>query len=121
MGVGAGSIALAGFIFALIRRRKKQKKLEDNDEPQPPSAPRPVTLYNDHDIHDGDLRSPAWSGHKSELDAIETASPSPRYGEFSSAKSEVEGSPAIGTPGRPLSNGGFEVPGRKGPVFEMPT
>jgi hypothetical protein len=119
VGVGAGSIALAGFLFALLRRHKRKKNIEDDDNSQPSSA-QPVPLYNNSDLHDDDLRSPCWSGHKSELDAVGTASPSPRFGDFNSTKSEVEGSPTVGSAGRPLTNGGREIAGQKGPVYEMP-
>jgi hypothetical protein len=83
----------------------------------------PLYAHTSEDYTGGmsEVQSPAWSGHKSELDAVGTAaSTSPRRGDFSSAKSEVEGSPAVGTPGRPLTSGGFEMPGQPGTIYEMP-
>ena len=65
-----------------------------------------------------DLRSPAWSGHKSELQGSETFTPSPVNAEFGSNESEVEGSPAVGGVGRPIS-GGYEMPGKPGTMYEM--
>jgi hypothetical protein len=114
---------LAAIILAIKYYRRK-KKGDIEPEPNPPGA-QPLPLYahasENYSGRMDEVRSPAWSGHKSELDAIGTAaSISPRRGDFSSAKSEVEGSPAFGTPGRPLTNGGFEMPGHQGTIYEMP-
>jgi hypothetical protein len=119
IGAGAVAIALAVLLFALVRRFKRTQMTEDEQDTHPTSA-QPVALYNNSEAPEGDLRSPCWSGHKSELDAVGTASPSPRYGDFDSAKSEAEGSPTVGSNARPLTNGGFEIAGQKGPVYEMP-
>lgn len=121
VGVGVGALVLLAVLFALIRRYRRRRKLVNEPDEDPTPSARPVTLYNAEHKHEGDLASPCWSGHKSELDAIGTASSSsPRQSEFGSIKSEVEGSPAIGSAGRPMKDGGFEMPGKLGTVYEMP-
>jgi len=69
---------------------------------------------------DPDLRSPAWSGHKSELPADEStlASPTPTRQEFK--RVEAEGSPRRGDSARYIGQGSYQVPGQQGRVYEMP-
>lgn len=119
VGVGAACIVLAAIVFGLARLSKRRKNQSLKDDP-PTSSAQPVTLYDESHLDDGDLRSPCWSGHKSELDAVGTASPSPRYDDFGSAKSGTEASPTSGPIGGPLVNGGYQSAGQKEPVYEMP-
>lgn len=121
IGLGAGLGAALVLILALLAIRRHRKKAKNNSQldQNPPGPPQPVALYH-NGPNTADLHSPAWSGHKSELDAIGTASPSPRYGDFSSTKSEIEGSPAFGGEGRPVKDGGWEMPGKLGTVYEVP-
>jgi hypothetical protein len=78
-------------------------------------------LHQKSSPNTSDLQSPAWSGYKSELPGDENGiRNSPTYVQYRNDKSEVEGSPAMGGGARPISNGGFELPGRKGTVYEMP-
>jgi hypothetical protein len=105
--------------FRRCRKKRKNAIASENDPSRPP---QPVPIYPNQDPNAA-LRSPTWSGHKSELDAIGTATTtSPRYasGDFSSTKSEVEGSPALGGEGRPVKDGGWEMPGKLGTVYEAP-
>jgi len=74
---------------------------------------------------DPDMRSPAWSGHKSELAADETThiSPAPRYQEINNRNRhqsvEVEGSSTRPPPVQPTRDGGYTMPGRNGTYYEM--
>ncbi|KIW12797.1 hypothetical protein PV08_07984 [Exophiala spinifera] len=136
IGIALGSAAGAIFLlvllsFALLRfRRRRQEQKEA--EPSTPSAnahanaidlTRPQSTSANTDL---DMRSPAWSGHKSELAADETTStmsPTPAYSEFTRPRpqsAEVQGSPGrLSTTARPTCDGGFTVPGRKGTYYEM--
>lgn len=121
VGAGLGALALLALLIWLIQRclRKKEQDAEHEEKGQATSEYARVSQVSEP--VNGELRSPAWSGHKSELPAHEsTLTPSPTYADFRSNKSEVEGSPAVGSTGRPLSNGGFEMPGQKGTMYEMP-
>jgi hypothetical protein len=78
--------------------------------------------------YDNHASAPAALGHKPELDAVGTAmvtptTPSPRTDKFGNPLPEVEGSPAVGAGGRPLGNGGWEMPGHSdmGTLYEMPS
>lgn len=97
--------------------RKRQQAKEEEEYQKQLSAP-----YSDHTTGaGGEMRSPAWSGNKSELAANDSAiTQSPLYNDHGSPKSEVEGSPGMGGDSRPISDGGYEVAGRSGTVYEMP-
>ncbi len=108
-------------ILLVWRCLKKKEERRTKEEEKGQATPSTYAqLRQDSEPATGELRSPAWSGYKSELPAAESQlTPSPTYGDFRS-KSEVEGSPALGSTGRPMSNGGYEMPGQKGTLYEMP-
>jgi hypothetical protein len=60
-----------------------------------------------------DPRSPAWSGHKSELPADSIVSPVTPYEPYrpSPRISEIQESPMLGGRGRPIGPGVYEMPG----------
>ena len=124
IGVGAGIGALAFLIMSIWLIRRYLAKEDDRtaqEEEKGHTSSDYARVSQISEPADGGLQNPAWSGHKSELPANESAlTPSPTYGDYRSNKSEVEGSPALGSTGRPLSNGGFELPGKKGTLYEMP-
>lgn len=78
-------------------------------------------------FYDAQTAAPAAFGHKSELDAVDTTAttpvtPSPRRDQFGRPRSEVEGSPAQSSvEGRVLNDGGWEMPGQMGTIYEKPT
>ena len=121
VGAGLGALALLALLIWVIQLClwKKKQEAAHEEKGQPTSDYARASQVSEP--VNGELRSSAWSGHKSELPANEsTFTPSPTYADFRSSKSEVEGSPAVGSAGRPLSNGGFEMPGQKGTMYEMP-
>lgn len=113
LGVGAGVGGLAVLLLLVFSIRKfwqrKQQKSQEGDD-----------AGTDYSPVRQDTTEQAWSETKSELPGSEQVTPGPTYADFKSPKSEVEGSPARGNGGRPISNGGYEMPGKKGTVFEMP-
>lgn len=126
IGIAFGSAAGAIFLLFLLRwvvvRSKKRRQEKKEGEPSTP----PVTdseRPQSGSPTDLDMRSPAWSGHKSELAADEmttsTTSPAPLYWTRPQS-AEVQGSPAPSSfTAKPTGDGGFTVPGRKGTYYEM--
>lgn len=115
VGGAAVILLLAWLVFGCMRRRKRDLR------PEPP-VPEPVEPLTETAYVDPEMRSPAWSGHKSELPADEStiASPSTGFHEFPRPQSvEVEGSPVLVSPARPTQDGGFRIPGHKGTYYEM--
>lgn len=124
LGSTAGAILLLLLSFVVLRSRRRIQKKKEGETSTPPindlACPQPCSPT------DMDMRSPAWSGHKSELAADETTSttsPAPPCSEFSRPRpqsAEVPGSPIrSSTAARPTCDGGFTVPGRKGTYYEM--
>ena len=118
---------LACLIYACIRRRS-QKNLAEAEEPPP--MREPTLPHVERDPTEREMRSPAWSGHKSELPADESvtsmsASTAPGYHEYahqrpdSMTRSEVEGNMIRLTPTRPAQDGGLMEPGQKGTFYEL--
>lgn len=120
VGVGIAGIAILALLIALLQwlARRRQKAKEEQEYEKQLSTP-----YTDQPTSTGtdEIRSPVWSGHKSELAAndIDSMRSSTIRGR-DSMKSEVQGSPAVGGESRAVGNGGYEVPGRMGTVYEMP-
>ncbi|KIX95132.1 uncharacterized protein Z520_09048 [Fonsecaea multimorphosa CBS 102226] len=120
--VGGAAIALvfAWLLCTSFRRRAKRRQKEKGSAPmREPTLPQVERRPSD-----AEMRSPAWSGHKSELPADESvtnASPAPRYQDLPTRpqSAEVEGSPVRMSPTRPTQDGGLRVPGRKGTYYEM--
>jgi hypothetical protein len=113
-GAGVGGLVLLVSLALLVRwlyGKKEKQRAQEEEKGESTAAEHGSQQGN------GELRSPAWSGHKSELPGSEMA-PSPRRADFGS-KSEFEGSPAVGSVGRPIS-GGYEMPGKPGTMYEMP-
>ena len=104
--------------------RKKRATVLPSEEKQdrPDSKMYTDDILAGNQSHGG-LPSPSY---KSELpaDSVQSPSmqsmktPSTRFDQLS-VQSEVEGSPAPGSVGRPLQDGGFEMPGHKGTYYEM--
>ena len=122
IGVGAGvaGIAVLALLIAILQwlARRRQKRREEQEHEKQLSTP-----YTDQPSSAGtyEIRSPAWSGHKSELAANDIDSMrSSSYRGRDSLKSEVQGSPAVGGESRAVGNDGYEVSGRMGTVYEMP-
>ncbi|EXJ82156.1 hypothetical protein A1O1_08225 [Capronia coronata CBS 617.96] len=118
LGAAGGMIAmlLLGWLVARRLRRGNDKRRQT---PPMVDLTRP---QSDGPQMDADLRSPAWSGHKSELPADDstTTSPSPAYQEFRQPQTvEVEGTPARPA-ARTTQDGGYKMPGDKGTYYEMP-
>ncbi|EXJ59268.1 hypothetical protein A1O7_06700 [Cladophialophora yegresii CBS 114405] len=135
VGVALGSVGgtavlavLAWLIFACMRRRSQKDEAKAEE---PPPMREPTLPQVERRTTDPDWRSPAWSGHKSELPADESvtsmsASPAPVYHEYaypprpaSTVRSEVEGSPVRASPVRPTHDGGLRLPGQNGTFYEM--
>ncbi|KIW67879.1 hypothetical protein PV04_07094 [Phialophora macrospora] len=134
VGIALGSVIgtavfalLAWLVYACMRRRspKNEAKAEE-----PPPMREPTLPQVERRPTDPDLRSPAWSGHKSELPAdvsvTSMSTSAPVYHEYtyqqrpdSTTRSEVEGSPARTSPLRPTHDGGLRVPGQNGTFYEM--
>lgn len=92
-----------------------------------PFTPAAAAVPQQGRYYDSQTAAAAAFGHKSELDAVDTTAttpvtPSPRRDQFGRPRSEVEGSPAHGsTEGRALRDGGWEMPGQMGTIYEKPT
>ncbi|EXJ77334.1 hypothetical protein A1O3_09560 [Capronia epimyces CBS 606.96] len=114
---GVVSMLLLGWLVA--KRMRGQKKKHRSTPPMVDlSRPHPEISQTE-----AEMRSPSWSGHKSELPADESTnlSPSPNYQEFQRPLSgEVEGSPSRLSPTRATYDGGYRMPGHKGTYYEMP-
>lgn len=115
----AGGVALFLLLALLVAKWLRRRREKEPPPPpmvdmtRPPSARVPT---------DPDMRSPAWSGHKSELAADESTvkSPAPVYDGFRRPPSaEVEGSPVQLSSVRPTHDGGYTLPGHKGTYYEM--
>lgn len=122
MGAGVGGLALLVLLVLMIRWSSKQQKnrTSEPEEKGQVASPGYSHLPQDANHENPEIRSPAWSGYKSELQGDEgKLTPSPTYGDLGSTKSEVEGSPAVGGPGRPVSDGGYEMPGKPGTIYEL--
>ncbi|OAP54509.1 hypothetical protein AYL99_10957 [Fonsecaea erecta] len=126
IGIGLGSVCAAAIVLAFAwllcaSARRSAKREEEQNEAAP--MREPTLPQVERRPSDPEMRSPAWSGHKSELPADESvpsASPAPRYQDFQRPQSaEVEGSPVRMSPTRPTQDGGLRVPGRKGTYYEM--
>ncbi|OCT52327.1 hypothetical protein CLCR_08631 [Cladophialophora carrionii] len=127
--IGTAALALLAWLTLACMRRRSQKKGAKAEEPPP--MREPTLPQVERQPTDPDLRSPAWSGHKSELPADESvtsmsASPAPVYHEYpyqqrpdSMVRSEVEGSPVRASPVRPRQDGGLRVPGQNRTFYEM--
>lgn len=136
-GAGLGFLILAALlIWALIHGRKKRSKSIPEHEKEhgqtlqkksAPFTPAAAAAPQHGRFYDNQTTAPAAFGHKSELDAVDTTAttpvtPSPRRDQFNRPRSEVEGSPAQGsTEGRALRDGGWEMPGQMGTIYEKPT
>ncbi|OAG35878.1 hypothetical protein AYO21_09961 [Fonsecaea monophora] len=126
IGVAFGAVCGAAIVLAFAwllctAYRRSAKRRLDNTEPAP--MREPTLPQVDRRPSDPEMRSPAWSGHKSELPADESVtstSPAPLYQDSQRPQSaEVEGSPVRMSPTRPTQDGGLRVPGRKGTYYEM--
>ncbi|KAK5327289.1 hypothetical protein LTR93_002673 [Exophiala xenobiotica] len=123
LGAACGAIILLLLtLLALRYMRRRQKRKQDEQHKLPMmDLTRP---HSDAQI-DPDMRSPAWSGHKSELAADETTriSPAPRYQELNNKNRpqnvEFETSSARPPPVQPTRDGGYTMPGRNGTYYEM--
>ncbi|EXJ71241.1 uncharacterized protein A1O5_05047 [Cladophialophora psammophila CBS 110553] len=117
---GAAAMVLFAWLLCTCFRRRAGGRQEQNE---PASMREPTLPQAERRPTNPEMRSPAWSGHKSELPADEnvtSASPVPRYQDFARPQSaEVEGSPVRMSPTRPTQDGGLRVPGRKGTYYEM--
>ena len=112
VGGAIGLFILLGLLSFVMQRYYRKKR--DAAVPPQEKQERPDSkFYTDDIVSTGDLPSPSY---KSELPAESMQSPSTR---FSGYGSEVEGSPAPGSAGRPVHNGGYEMPGQKGTYYEM--
>ena len=122
VGAGIGGFALLIMLVLLIRRCLAKKDQEpEQEEEKAETSMGYAHVKHESQAENGEFRSPSWSGYKSELPADEPGlTSSPTYADLRSNKSEIEGSPATGGAGRLISNGGYEMPGKKGAVFEMP-
>lgn len=151
IGAGAGLAALALgalIIWILLRSRRRRRsgapvgsgKLEKSSAASSPEQQQTTSLAatggTGHKpqhgrYYDNQASAPAVFGHKSELDAVENKSttpviPSPRTDEFGRPRSELPadaGRVAARTSaeGRVLGDGGWEIPGQMGTVYEKPT
>jgi hypothetical protein len=126
--IGTAVVALLAWLIYTCMRRRSQKNEAKAEEPPP--MREPTLPQVERRPTDPDLRSPAWSGHKSELPADESvtsmSTSAPVYHEYgyqqrpdSMTRSEVEGSPARTSPLRPTHDGGLRVPGQNGTFYEM--
>ncbi|OQV05401.1 hypothetical protein CLAIMM_10152 [Cladophialophora immunda] len=118
---GAAILSVSAWLLCTAARRSAKKRQGQKEE-----APmrEPTLPQVERRPSDPGMRSPAWSGHKSELPADESVTsaspPAPRYQDFQRPQSaEVEGSPVRMSPTRPTQDGGLRVPGRKGTYYEM--
>ncbi|KAI1630455.1 hypothetical protein EDD37DRAFT_646170 [Exophiala viscosa] len=120
MGAAAAAVILLLSGFLVFRHMRRRQKHEEPRKPPMMDLTRP---HSGDDQPDPDMRSPAWSGHKSELAADETtrASPAPLYQAFTERPQsvEVEGKPARLSPARLTQDGGYSLPGQKGTYYEM--
>lgn len=114
-----GAVIIA-ILLALLCRKCLKRREDDKQAPIPPDDVRP-------DSADPDMRSPSWSGHKSELAADESTTRSPIYAYGWSPRpesAEVEGdhlfprSPR--SPIRPTQDGGLQRPGHQSTCYELP-
>ncbi|KAF7510421.1 hypothetical protein GJ744_006700 [Endocarpon pusillum] len=96
VGVGAGALILAALAWLLVsflrkRRQTAPPPIEHPIRPKSYGSYAGISDAYSKDSTNGDLRSPAWSGHKPELPADESAVVAPRdVSMFSVA--EIEGS-----------------------------
>ena len=96
VGVSAGALISAALIWLLLsflrrRRRGPPPPIEEQIRPKSFGSYAGISGANSSEGANGDLRSPAWSGHKSELPADENTVVSPRI-TSTSTMAEVEGS-----------------------------
>jgi hypothetical protein len=97
VGVGTGALVLAALLWFLLNFLRKRRHglpppIEDQIRPKSFGSYAGISGANSSEGANGDLRSPAWSGHKSELPADEGVVPSPRITSMNSSMAEVEGS-----------------------------
>lgn len=123
VGIALGSAAAAVILLLLgllAFRRMRQRQTEESPKPPMMDLTRPISGDAQPDP---DMRSPAWSGHKSELAADESTSvsPAPLYQDFTSRPQsvEVESQAARPSPARLTHDGGYTMPGHKGTYYEM--
>lgn len=134
IGVGVGAVAagvVALLIWLSVRSRKKRHNMHTTPKETAASPQQDSAFISTHVAQKGryygnNESTPLAFGHKSELDAVDTTAttpvtPSPRTDRFNRPLSEVQGSPAQGSDGRPLRDGGWEMPGQMGPIYEKPT
>ncbi|KIV78568.1 hypothetical protein PV11_06212 [Exophiala sideris] len=123
IAMGSGAAALILLLLALLLFRRMRRRQETKEEPRKPPMMDLTRPHSDIGQPDPDMRSPAWSGHKSELAADETTSvsPAPLYQAFSERPEsvEVEGKPARLSPARHTHDGGYTLPGHNGTYYEM--
>lgn len=96
VGVGAGALivaALAWLLLSFLRKRRQTAPppIESPFRPKSYGSYAGISDAHSKDSTNGDLRSPAWSGHKPELPANESAVVAPRDVSMISM-AEVEGS-----------------------------
>lgn len=122
VGAGIGGFALLVVLVIMILRclATHEKDTTETEEKGQVTSPGYSHVPQESSHENTETQSPAWSGYKSELPGHESKlTPSPTYADFGSNKSEVEGSPAVGGAARPVSGGGYEMPGKPGTVYEM--
>ncbi|ERF73039.1 hypothetical protein EPUS_08603 [Endocarpon pusillum Z07020] len=83
VGVGVGALILAALAWLLLsflrkRRQKAPPPIEHPFRPKSYGSYAGISDAHSRDSTNGDLRSPAWSGHKPELPADERAVVAPR-------------------------------------------
>lgn len=132
IAIGAVGGALVGLLlgwimFKLHQRRKSGTTQRAESPPIDTFRPSSVAHTNRASQVESEMRSPAWSGHKSELpaDEITTTSSvpvyqSPVYQPYSRPQSsEIRPTPTFPSPTRPEQDGGLQPPGQQRRYYEM--
>ena len=115
VGVGAGALILAALAWLLLsflrkRRQTAPTPIEDQIHPKSYASYAGIPDAHSNESTNGDLRSPAWSGHKSELHTNENAVVASRDMSMNSM-AEVEGStPRQSVQSQPSVQGGQPLP-----------
>jgi hypothetical protein len=119
-GIASFAIIFGLIYFCLRRRRRAQAQEIPRTSPMNTDVREPTLPQIEKRASEAEMRSPAWSGHKSELPADESiTSPSPRLYRASVQSAEMEGSSARMSPIRPMQDGSLRVPGQERPYYEM--
>ena len=119
IAIGSAGTLIAILLFGWLLLRCARHRKRESSTPPVANLTGPQSEITQHDP---DLRSPTWSGHKSELPADESTSafPAPAYQAYQRPQSaEVEGSPVRISPSRPTHDGGYMVSGHKETCYEL--